>query len=209
MARYTESVCRICRREGLKLFLKADRCHTTKCSFEHRPHPPGQQGQGRGKKPTEYAIQLREKQKARRMYGVLEKQFRRYFAMASREKGMTGENLLRILERRLDNVIYRVGLAGSRAESRQFVTHGHYTVNGHRVDIPSYLVKPGDVISIKEKSRNVNRLKEMADNLGTHVVPSWISVDQNAVSGTILKLPDREDIQVPITEQLIVERYSR
>jgi small subunit ribosomal protein S4 len=143
------------------------------------------------------------------MYGVLEKQFRRYFAMASREKGMTGENLIRILERRLDNVVYRIGLAGSRAESRQFVTHGHFTVNGRRVDIPSYLVEAGDVISIKEKSRDINRLKEMANNLATQVVPPWISIDANGASGTVLRLPDREDIQVDIVEQLIVERYSR
>ncbi|MCL1851648.1 MAG: 30S ribosomal protein S4 [Peptococcaceae bacterium] len=209
MARYTDSVCRICRREGIKLFFKSERCHTTKCSFERRAYAPGQHGQGRSRKPSEYAIQLREKQKARRMYGVLEKQFRRYFAVANRQKGMTGENLLRILERRLDNVVYRLGLAGSRPEARQLITHGHYTVNGRRVDIASYLVNAGDVIAIKEKSRSINRLKEMAENLGSLVVPAWMSVDADVVSGTIIRLPDREDIQVPIEEQLIVERYSR
>jgi len=166
-------------------------------------------GQNRGKKPTEFGIQLREKQKARRIYGVLERQFRGYFDKAARQKGMTGENLLRLLERRLDNVVYRLGFAASRAEARQFVTHGHITVNGKRVDIPSYLVRVGEVISIKEKSRDIVRIKEMIDSLKDRSVPAWLSLDVNNVTGTVIKLPSREDIQVPIEEHLIVEKYSR
>ncbi len=209
MAKYTDAVCRLCRREGLKLFLKGDRCYTTKCAIDRRGYAPGQHGQSRGKKPSEYGIQLREKQKARRIYGVLEKQFRNYFALAARQKGMTGENLLRLLERRLDNVVFRIGFASSRAEARQFVTHGHITVNGKRVDIASYLVKAGEVISIKESSRDISRIKEMTETLKDRAVPSWLSIDANTASGTVLNLPSREDIQVPVEEHLIVEKYSR
>jgi len=209
MAKYTDSVCRLCRREGQKLFLKGDRCYSNKCSVERRQYAPGMHGQSRGKKPSEFSIQLREKQKARRIYGILEKQFRRYFAIASRQRGMTGENLLRLLERRLDNVIYRLGFAASRAEARQLVTHGHITVNGRRVDIASYLVSAGEVISIKEASRDINRIKEMTELLKDRAVPAWLSLDAGSITGTVISLPSREDIQIPIEEHLIVEKYSR
>jgi small subunit ribosomal protein S4 len=209
MAKYTDSVCRLCRREGQKLFLKGDRCFTNKCAIDRRPYPPGMHGQSRGKKPTEFSLQLREKQKARRIYGVLEKQFRGYFTKAARQQGMTGENLLRLLECRLDNVVYRLGFASSRPESRQLVTHGHITVNGKRVDIASYLVKVGEVISIKESSRKNNRIKEMAETLKDRAVPAWLSLDTNNLTGTVINLPSRDDIQIPIEEHLIVEKYSR
>ena len=209
MAKYTGAVCRLCRREGQKLFLKGDRCYTNKCAIDRRSYAPGIHGQSRGKKPTEFGIQLREKQKARRIYGVLEKQFRGYFDKAARQKGMTGENLLRLLERRLDNVVYRLGFAASRAEARQMVTHGHITVKGRRVSIPSYLVKVGDVISIKESSRNNIRVKEMAETIKDRTAPAWLSLDVNTLSGTVINLPSREDIQIPIEEHLIVEKYSR
>lgn len=209
MAKYTDSVCRLCRREGIKLFLKGDRCYTNKCSVDRRQYAPGMHGQSRGKKPSDFGIQLREKQKARRIYGIMEKQFRKYFDMAARQKGMTGENLLRLLERRLDNVVYRIGLASSRAEARQFVTHGHITVNGKRVDIASYLIKVGEVISVNEKSRSSSRIKELTDTMADRSVPSWLSVDANSASGTVLALPAREDIQIPIEEHFIVEKYSR
>jgi small subunit ribosomal protein S4 len=166
-------------------------------------------GQSRGKKPTEYGIQLREKQKVRRIYGVLEKQFRGYFDKAARQKGMTGENLLRLLERRLDNVVYRLGFASSRPEARQLVTHGHITINGKRVDIASYLVSAGEAISIKESSRDNNRMKEMAESLKDRAVPAWLSLDINTITGTVINMPTREDIQIPIEEHLIVEKYSR
>ena len=209
MAKYTGAVCRMCRREGQKLFLKGDRCYTNKCAIDRRSYAPGMHGQNRGKKPTEFGIQLREKQKARRIYGVLERQFRGYFDKASRQKGMTGENLLRLLERRLDNVVYRLGFAASRAEARQMVTHGHITVNGKRVGIPSYLVKVGEVISIKETSRDIPRIKEMAETLKERTAPAWLSLDVNTLSGTVINLPSREEIQIPIEEHLIVEKYSR
>jgi small subunit ribosomal protein S4 len=209
MAKYTESVCRLCRREGQKLFLKGDRCYTNKCAIDRRPYAPGMHGQSRGKKPSDFSIQLREKQKARRIYGVLEKQFRGYFAKAARQQGMTGENLLRLLERRLDNVVYRLGFASSRPEARQFVTHGHVTINGKRVDIASYLVSVGEVISIKESSRDNNRVKEMTEALKDRAVPAWLSLDVNNITGTVIRMPSREDIQIPIEEHLIVEKYSR
>ncbi len=209
MAKYTAPVCRLCRREGQKLFLKGDRCYSNKCAIDRRAYAPGMHGQTRAKKPSEYGIQLREKQKARRIYGVLEKQFRGYFAKSARQKGMTGENLLRMLERRLDNVVYRLGFASSRPEARQFVTHGHITVNGKRVDIASYLVNAGQVISIKEKSRDLNRFKEMVETLKDRAVPAWLSLDVNTISGAVIHLPSREDIQMPIEEHLIVEKYSR
>ncbi|HWQ89064.1 MAG TPA: 30S ribosomal protein S4 [Desulfitobacteriaceae bacterium] len=209
MARYTGPVCRLCRREGLKLFLKGDRCYTGKCAIDRRQYAPGMHGQSRGKKPTEYGIQLREKQKARRIYGVMEGQFRRYFDEAVRQKGMTGDNLLRLLERRLDNVIYRLGFAASRAEARQIVRHGHFMVNGRRVNIPSYLVRVGEVIAVKENSKSSPRLKQIIEGLGTQAVPTWLSLDANACSGTVIALPSREDIQIPIQDHLIVEKYSR
>lgn len=209
MAKYTDSVCRLCRREGQKLFLKGDRCYTNKCAVDRRAYAPGMHGQTRGKKPTEYGIQLREKQKVRRIYGVMEKQFRGYFDKAARQKGMTGENLLRLLERRLDNVVFRLGFATSRPEARQLVTHGHITINGKRVDIASYLVSVGEAISIKESSRDMNRIKEMAESLKDRSVAAWLSMDANSLTGTVINLPSREDIQIPIEEHLIVEKYSR
>lgn len=208
MARYTGPVCRLCRREGMKLFLKGDRCYTGKCAIDRRPYAPGQHGQNRGKKPTEYSLQLREKQKVRRIYGVPEKQFRNYYDKANRQKGMTGENLLRLLERRLDNVVFQLGFATSRPEARQLVRHGHFTVNGRRVDIPSFLVRVGDVVAVKESSKSSPRMKEILANLD-RTPPKWMSLDANAATGTIVALPDREDIQLPIQEHLIVEKYSR
>lgn len=208
MARYTGPVCRLCRREGMKLFLKGDRCYTGKCAIDRRAYAPGQHGQSRGKKPTEYGIQLREKQKVRRIYGVQEKQFRSYYDKANRQKGMTGENLLRLLERRLDNVVFQLGFATSRPEARQLVRHGHFTVNGRRVDIPSFLVRVGDVVAVKEGSKSSPRMKEILSTLD-RTPPKWMSLDANAATGTIVALPDREDIQLPIQEHLIVEKYSR
>ncbi len=207
MARYTGPVCRLCRREGIKLYLKGDRCYTGKCAIDRRAYAPGQHGQGR-KKPTEYGIQLREKQKARRIYGVLEGQFRGYFEEANRQKGMTGENLLRLLERRLDNVVYRLGFAASRAEARQMVRHGHFDVNGHKVNIPSYLMKVGQTVSLREESKNA-RIKELIETRGPKAIPAWLSFDATALSGTVTALPAREDIDVPVQEHLIVEKYSR
>jgi small subunit ribosomal protein S4 len=208
MARYTGPVCRLCRREGIKLFLKGTRCYSGKCAIDRRSYAPGQHGQGR-KKATEYGLQLREKQKARRIYGVLERQFRRYFAKAAREKGVTGERLLQLLELRLDNVVTRAGFAASRNQGRQLVRHGHFTVNGQRVNIPSYLVKEGDVITVATKSLSVPLFQEYAESMrGRRVVP-WISVELNAARATIVGLPKREDIDIPVREHLIVEKYSR
>ena len=209
MARYTGPVCRLCRREGLKLFLKGERCYTSKCAIDRRPHPPGQHGQARAKKPTEYGLQLREKQKARRMYGVMEKQFRQYFDVAVKRKGVAGENLLILLERRLDNVIFHLGFASSRPEARQLVNHGHFTINGKKVDIASYSVRVGEVIAVKEGSKSSPRVKLLLENLGSRTVPSWLSLDANIAAGTVIALPTREDIQLPIQEHLIVEKYSR
>ena len=208
MARYTGPVCRLCRREGMKLFLKGDRCYTGKCAIDRRAYAPGQHGQSRGKKPTEYGIQLREKQKVRRIYGVMEKQFRSYYDKANRQKGIVGENLLRLLERRLDNVVFQLGFATSRPEARQLVRHGHFTINGRRVDIPSFLVRVGDVVGVKEASKSSPRLKEILSSLD-RTPPKWMNLDANAATGTIIALPDREDIQLPIQEHLIVEKYSR
>lgn len=208
MAKYTGSVCRLCRREGTKLYLKGDRCYSDKCSFTRRPTAPGQHGQKR-RKLSEYGLQLREKQKARRIYGVLETQFERYYQQAERMRGITGENLLQLLERRLDNVVYRLGFASSRAQARQFVLHGHITVNGKRVNIPSYLVDEGDVIAVREKSAsNIEHFKALRDGTDRVVVP-WLQVDYEKLEGTVTALPAREDIDVPIQEHLIVELYSR
>lgn len=208
MARYTGPVCRLCRREGLKLYLKGDRCYTDKCAIDRRGYAPGQHGAAR-KKSSEYGIQLRAKQKARRIYGVLEKQFRNYFEKAERQGGVTGENLLRLLERRLDNVVFRLGFASSRAEARQLVRHNHFLVNGHKVNIPSYLVKVGDEIVVKEKSKESPRFKEIAEAAAHKTPPAWLELDVANLTGKVVSLPSREDIDVPVEEHLIVELYSR
>ena len=207
MARYTGAVCRLCRREGLKLFLKGSRCFTEKCAIERRNYPPGQHGLGRSKQ-SPYAQQLREKQKAKRIYGLLEGQFRRYFERSEREKGVTGENLLRFLERRLDNVVFRLGFAASRAESRQMVTHGHIQVNGRTASLPSFLVKVGDQVQLRPPSTLQERV---AENLsaGRGQVPQWLELVVAEKRGVVRSLPLREDIQIPVQEQLIVELYSK
>ena len=207
MARYTEAVCRMCRREGQKLFLKGDRCYT-KCALENRSYPPGQHGQGRSKS-SEYGQQLREKQKARRYYGVLESQFRSYYEMAERRQGKTGENLLSILECRLDNVVYRLGFAMSRAEARQMVSHGHFTVNGRKVNIPSYQVKPGMVITLKESSRGLEKIKANVEANSSRPAPKWLEYDANNQIAKVVGVPARDDIDLPIEEHLIVELYSK
>ena len=208
MARYTDPSCRLCRREGQKLFLKGERCYSVKCALERRASVPGQHGQSR-RKLSNYGLQLREKQKAKRFYGILESQFRRYYEMAIRKKGVTGENLLQLLESRLDNVVHRMGYGSSRDESRQLVTHGHFFVNGRRVSIPSYLVKPGDEIMVAESSRKSPRFKDILDITGSKVVPKWLEVDQENLKGRVVSLPAREDIDLPIQEHLIVELYSK
>ena len=209
MARYTGAVCRMCRREGQKLFLKGDRCYTDKCSVERRSYAPGQHGNARNKKMSEYGIQLREKQKAKRYYGVLEHQFRDYFEMANKKAGMTGENLLALLETRLDNVAYRLGFAMSRPEARQLVRHGHFTINGKKVDIPSYLVKPGEVIALKDGSRSLEKFKASLEANGSRVPPKWLDFDRNNLVAKVVALPAREDVDLPIEEHLIVELYSK
>ncbi|EPZ45885.1 MULTISPECIES: 30S ribosomal protein S4 [Alicyclobacillus] len=208
MARYTGPVCRLCRREGIKLYLKGDRCFSEKCAIDKRPYAPGQHGQGR-KRNSEYGQQLREKQKARRYYGVLESQFERYYEEASRRRGVTGENLLELLESRLDNVVYRLGMAASRKEARQLVRHGHFSVNGRRVDIPSYLVREGDVIAVREKSREAGRVKELIELLSSRTIPAWLELDAENLSGKVLRKPAREEIDTPVEEQMIIEHYSR
>lgn len=206
MARYTGPSCRLCRREGQKLYLKGERCYTDKCAISRRGYAPGQHGQGR-KKISNYGLQLREKQKAKRFYGLLETQFRAYFEKAEKQAGITGENLLSILETRLDNVVYRLGFAASRKEARQLVRHGHFTVNGKKVDIPSYLVAVGDVIKVKEKSVSSPKFKEMAETATN--VPNWLEANVESLEGKVVSLPTREDIDIPIAEHLIVELYSR
>lgn len=208
MARYTGPVCRLCRREGAKLFLKGDRCYTGKCAVDRRAYAPGQHGQRR-KKVSEYGIQLREKQKAKRIYGILETQFRNYFAKAERMKGIAGENLLRLLETRLDNVVYRLGFSGSRAEGRQLVRHSHFTLNGKKVNIPSIQVKVGDVIAIAEGSKNSPKIKEIAESAVGKAKPNWLEFDANALAAKVTSVPAREDIDVTLEEHLIVELYSR
>ena len=208
MARYTEAVCRLCRREGQKLFLKGDRCYTDKCAINSRSYPPGQHGQGRSK-TSEYGLQLREKQKAKRYYGLLESQFANYFEMAERRQGQTGENLLAICECRLDNVIYRLGFAMSRAEARQLVSHGHFTVNGKKVNIPSFQVKPGMVIAIKETSRDIEKIKNNVEANAFRQPPKWLEYDANNLTAKVAAVPAREDIDLPIEEHLIVELYSK
>jgi small subunit ribosomal protein S4 len=209
MARYKDSVCRLCRREGTKLFLKGDRCYSEKCAINKRPTPPGQHGANRRRKMSEYGLQLREKQKARRAYGILEKQFEHYFEMAQKMKGVTGENLLRLLEMRLDNVVFRMGFADSRPQARQLVLHEHFTVNGKKVNIPSYQVNVGDVIAVAENSaQKVEGFKELREGPGRAIV-QWLSVDFENLKGTVTAQPAREDIDIPIEEQLIVELYSK
>lgn len=206
MARYREANCRLCRREGQKLFLKGDRCYSEKCALERRNFPPGQHGQGR-KKVSEYGLQLREKQKAKRFYGLQETQFRNLFDKAVRKQGKAGENLLIMLETRLDNVVFRLGFASSRKEARQLVVHGHFTINGKKANIPSMAVKAGDVIAVKEKSTNSPKFKEIKDMIIT--VPAWLSVDVNKLEGQVLSIPTREQIDTPVAEHLIVELYSK
>jgi len=208
MARYKDAVCRMCRREGTKLFLKGDRCFTAKCAVEKRAYPPGQHGQGRTRF-SDYGVQLREKQKVRRMYGLLEKQFARTMDRASRMKGRAGENLLMLLERRLDNVVFRMGFATSRAEARQLVCHGHFLVDGKKAAIPSMSLRAGAVISVAEKSRKVARIAGALETLEGRSVPQWVEIDKDSFKGTVKALPTREDITMPIQEQLIVELYSR
>ncbi len=208
MARYTDAVCRLCRREGTKLFLKGDRCFSAKCGIEKRAYPPGQHGQGRARF-SDYGVQLREKQKVKRMYGLLEKQFEQTMTKASRMKGRAGENLLVLLERRLDNVIFRMGFSTSRAESRQLVKHGHFLMDGKQANIPSMLVKSGAVISVREKSRKVERIAGALETLESRSTPQWVEINKEAFEGTVKQLPVRDDITMPIQEQLIVELYSR
>ena len=211
MARYTDAVCKLCRREGVKLFLKGERCFSPKCAIERRPYVPGQHGK-KGvfrRKTSDFGLQLREKQKARRIYGVLERQFRRYFEDSIRTPGLTGENLLQTLERRLDNVVYRLGFAANRAQARQLVTHGHIAVNGRKLDIASALVSIGDTISIRENRRETTYAKDLAETIGHRGVPAWLSLDSANLSGKVLNLPGRGEIDTSINEQLIVEYYSR
>ena len=208
MARYTESVCRLCRRENQKLFLKGEKCYSEKCAMNKRAYAPGQHGQGR-KKVSEYGAQLREKQKAKRFYGVLESQFAGYFEMAEQKSGITGDNLLQILESRLDNVIYRAGFAMSRPEARQLVRHGPFTVNGSKVNIPSYLVKAGDVIAIKEKSLSSEKIKSILEKNAGRPVPKWLDVDAENKIAKVVTLAAREDIDLPVEEHMIVELYSK
>ena len=208
MARYRGSVCRLCRRENLKLFLKGDRCYSDKCGFDRRGYPPGQHGQRRSKF-SDYGIQLREKQKVKRLYGLSEKQFRMLFEKADSKKGITGTNLLVLLETRLDNVVYRLGFVNSRTQGRHFVRHGHFNVNGKRVDIPSFVVKPGDVIEVREKSKNVQAINDSLDAVVRRGLPQWIEIEKENFKGIVKALPVRDDITMPIQEQLIVELYSK
>lgn len=211
MARYTDAVCKLCRREGQKLFLKGERCVSPKCAVDRRPFPPGEAGRRNvmRRKVSDFGIQLREKQKARRMYGVMERQFRRYFKEASRRKGQTGGILLELLESRLDNVVYRFGFADSRAQARQLVRHGHFAVNGRKTNIPSFLVSPNDQISVRDKSRSKTYFRERAQILGSASPPTWLSLDATNLNGTVTSAPERDEIGVLLNEQLIVEYYSR
>ena len=208
MARYTDAVCKLCRREGQKLFLKGQRCYTDKCAVARRAYAPGQHGQGR-KKNSEYGLQLRAKQMTRRYYGVLESQFRGYYEMAAKKEGKTGDELLAILESRLDNVVYRLGWASSRAEARQLVVHGHFTVNGKRVDIPSYLTKVGEVVSIKDGSRSSEKFKAVLEANASRPVAKWLELNRDALEGKVIAMPKREDIDLAVDETLIVELYSK
>ena len=209
MARYTGSSCRLCRRENLKLFLKGDRCYSDKCAFERRPYAPGQHGQRRSGKVSDYQLQLREKQKVKRIYGVLEKQFRKYYYNAERQKGITGTNLLLFLECRLDNIVYRMGFASSRNQARQLVRQNHFTVNGKKVNIPSFQVSLGDYVEVKEKSRNIKVILDSLETVVRRGVPAWIDLDKDKYRGTLTAIPNREDLTMPMQEQLIVELYSK
>ena len=208
MARYTDEQCRICRREGQKLFLKGSRCYTDKCSVARRNYAPGEHGQKK-KKLSEYGMQLREKQKTKSFYGVGEKQFRKYFEMAENKRGITGEMLLQILESRLDNVVYRLGFGSSRPQARQLVNHGHFEVNGKKVNIPSYLVKPGDIIAVRESKRNSAIIKENAEVNASKVVPEWLEKNNDKLEAKVLRLAERQDVDIPVEEHLIVELYSK
>jgi len=207
MAKYTGPKCKLCRREGAKLYLKGERCYTDKCAFERRPYAPGEQGESRRKK-SEYGQQLREKQKVRRIYGIMENQFRNYFSRAARQRGVTGDNFLKLLETRLDNTVFRMGFATSRAQARQFVLHGHILVDGRKVNVPSYQVSEGDTISVKDASRKKNFIKDVLEINAEQTPPEWLSVNMEKAEGTVVSLPERDDIDQPINEQLIVEYYS-
>ena len=209
MGRDIGPVCRLCRREGVKLYLKGERCYSPKCAMERRPYPPGQHGQKRARRPSDYAVRLREKQKLRRIYGISERQFRNLFEEASKKKGVTGSVFLGLLESRLDNVVYRLGFAVSRRQARQLVRHGHITVNGRRVDLPSYRVRPGDEIAVAEKSRNLELIRQNLEAMKGRKVGPWLSLDVEGMKGKFLRLPDREDLALPVNEQLVIEFYSR
>lgn len=209
MARYRAAKCKLCRREGEKLFLKGDRCFSNKCAIEKRNYPPGEHGRRRRGKPSKYSIQLREKQKIRRMYGLLEDQFHTYFEKAARQKGITGTNLLRLLERRLDNVVYRLGFCSSRAMARQFIRHNHFQVNGQKVNIPSYLVSPGDRVSPREKSKTLFLIQESMKSIDTRQMVPYLEIDPNKMEGEFMEIPSRDAIPVPMDEQMVVELYSK
>ena len=209
MARYTDSSCRLCRREGVKLFLKGDRCYSEKCSFERRGYAPGDHGQSHKRQQSDYGTQLREKQKLKRMYGLLEKQFHGYYEKADRQKGITGTNLLVLLERRLDNMVFRLGFANSRIEARQLISHGHFLVNGKAVNIPSYLLKAGDEVTIKEGSRKISRILEAMETVARRGVPHWLGLDKDHFKATVTMLPVREDLTMPMQEQVVGELYSK
>jgi small subunit ribosomal protein S4 len=209
LSRYRESACRLCRRENLKLYLKGDRCYSDKCAFDRRSYPPGQHGQRRGGKISDYGLQLREKQKVKRTYGLSEKQFKLTFERADRRKGITGTNLLMMLEQRLDNVVYRMGFANSRNQARQLVRHSHFLVNGKKVDIPSYQTRAGDIVEVCEKSKNIQAITEAVEAVVRRAMPQWIELDKEKMKGTVKSLPVREDITMPIQESQIVELYSR
>jgi small subunit ribosomal protein S4 len=209
LARYTGSSCRLCRRENLKLFLKGDRCYGDKCAFERRPYGPGQHGQRRSGRISDYQLQLREKQKVKRIYGVLEGQFRRYYYQAEKQKGITGTNLLMLLECRLDNMVYRMGFASSRRQARQLVRQNHFLVNGKKVNIPSYQLKPGDVVEVKEGSQKIKTILDAMETLVRRGVPNWINTEKEKFRGTLTAIPNREDLTMPIQEQLIIELYSK
>ena len=209
MGRYIGPVCRLCRREGVKLYLKGERCYSPKCAMERRPYPPGQHGQKRARRPSDYAVRLREKQKLRRIYGISERQFRNLFEEASKKKGVTGSVFLGLLESRLDNVVYRLGFAVSRRQARQLVRHGHITVNGRRVDLPSSRVRPGDEIAVAEKSRTLELIRQNLEAMKGRKVGPWLSLDVEGMKGKFLRLPDREDLALPVNEQLVIEFYSR
>lgn len=209
MSRYTGSVCRLCRRENMKLFLKGDRCYSDKCAIDRRAYPPGEHGQRRGRKPSDYGIQLREKQKIKRMYGLSENQFRLFFKRADKQKGVTGTTLLVMLERRLDNVVYRLGFANSRNQGRHFVRHGHFVVNGGKVDVPSYQIQLGDVVEVREKSRNVQAITDAMDAVVRRGVPQWLDLEKENFKGVVKAFPVREELTMPMQEQLVIELYSK